>query len=440
MDAVHGGQEVKSATFGRATLFLVVLGYYWVTLQPFPDLGLLSTADPWAGNSNLLNQAVAIGLFGLLAIVALRHPLLREVAQPRGLLIALFGWFALTSLLAADPATALRRVVMAAMVCVGASIFLLLPRDEKQFAKLLGTGLLALLALCYWGVVFVPARAIHQSTDVVEPLLAGLWRGFYSHKNVTAEAMAFTTFAGLFVWARWSRLMGALLIGLALFFLYKTGGKTSLAMVPAMIALAWAVMRWRRARYPLVIGGLGLFNFVAIGSSIWPGVQKFVDSLGIDATFTDRVEIWQLAFSAIRSKPLTGYGFQSFWQTETLVYGGGNVETWAVNAANSHNAYLEAIINAGVPGLILVIVWLVLRPLGDVARAERSDNDRALTRLFVQIWLYGIFAASLESSFFANAGPIWFTILVGVFGLRYQGRAQVVAQRERTAAMEVAHA
>jgi O-antigen ligase len=273
---------------------------------------------------------------------------------------------------------------------------------------------------------------------VVEPLLAGLWRGFYSHKNVTAEAMAFTVFAGLFVWARWSKFVGALMVGLALFFLFKTGGKTSLAMVPAILVVAWAFMHCRKLRYPLVIGGLGLFNFVAIGSSIWPGVQKFVDGLGIDATFTDRVDIWQLAFSAIRQRPLAGFGFQSFWQTETLVYGGGNVETWAVYAANSHNAYLESIINAGVPGLILVLVWLVLRPIRDMKRVDESDNDPALTRLFVQIWLYGIFAASLESSFFANAGPIWFTILVGVFGLHYQGRAQVVAQPR--ALMEAAHA
>lgn len=440
IDAPHQARTGSAGQVGRAMLFLVVLAYYWVTLQPFPDLGLLSTADPWVGNSNLVNQAVAIILFGLLAIAALRHPLLGEIAQPRGLLIVLFGWFALTSLLAADPGTALRRVVMAAMVCIGASIFLLLPRDEKQFAKLLGSALLVLLGLCYWGVAFMPLRAIHQSTDVVEPLLDGLWRGFYSHKNVTAEAMAFTVFAGLFVWARWSKFVGALLVGLALFFLYKTGGKTSLAMVPAIIIVAWAFMRWRRARYPLVLGGLGLFNVAAIGSSVWPGVRTFVDGLGIDATFTDRVDIWQLAFSAIRAKPLTGYGFQSYWQTETLVYGGGNVETWAVYAANSHNAYLEAIINAGLPGLVLVLVWLVLRPIGDMARAEQTHNDRALTRLFVQVWLYGIFAASLESSFFANAGPIWFTILVAVFGLRYQGRAQVVRQPAPAVQGGVAHA
>ncbi|MBI4922979.1 MAG: O-antigen ligase family protein [Devosia nanyangense] len=430
----HSGGHV-----GRALMFLVVLGYYWITLAPFPDLGLASLADPYSGSSNLLNQVVAIALFGALLVFALRHPLRHLVAQPRLLLAALFGWFTITSLMADDPGTALKRVAMAAMVCVGASIFLLLPRDEKHFAKLIGIGLLLLLGLAYWGVLFWPSRSIHQLTDVVEPLLAGLWRGEFGHKNVAAEAMAFTIFGGLFVWARWSKLVGAMLIGFALFFLFKTGGKTSLMMVPAMLVLAFAFERWRGLRLPIAVGGLGLFNLVAVGSAVWPPIQKLVAGLGIDATFTDRVDIWQLAFSAIGRRPLTGYGFQSYWQTETLVYGGGNVETWAVFAANGHNAYLDAAVNAGIPGLVLVVLWLVIRPIGDLARAEGSGNDPALTRLFLRIWLYGIFAASLESSFFVNAGPVWFTILIGVFGLQYQGRGQLVTRPRPALVGEAVH-
>ena len=45
--------------FGRALLLFVIIAYYWVSLAPFQDLSLASSADPWAGNSNLVNQAVA---------------------------------------------------------------------------------------------------------------------------------------------------------------------------------------------------------------------------------------------------------------------------------------------------------------------------------------------------------------------------------------------
>lgn len=436
--AAHAGAAERKGGIGRSLIFLVIFAYYWISLTPFPDLGLASTADPWSGNSNTTNQLVAIGMFAALVVFALRHPLRGQIAQPRLLLGALLGWFVITALLADDPSTALRRVVMAAMVIVSANIFLLLPRDEKHFARLLGVALAGLLALAYYGVIFMPSRSIHLSTDVVEPLLAGDWRGFYSHKNVAAPAMAFTVFGGLFVWARWSKLLGALLIGLALFFLFKTGGKTSLAMVPAMLVIAWAFERWKGMRFPIAVGGIALFNFIAVGAAVYPAIQNFISSLGIDATFTDRVDIWELAFSTIAKSPLTGYGFQSFWQTGSLVYGGGNVETWAVYSANAHNAYLEAAINAGIPGLILVVAWLLVRPVIDFGRAEESGNDPALTRLFLRLWLYGIFSSSLESFFFANAGPVWFTILLGVFGLQYQARNALV--RAPQPLMEPAHA
>jgi O-antigen ligase len=260
---------------------------------------------------------------------------------------------------------------------------------------------------------------------VVEPELAGLWRGFFGHKNVAAPAMVFTAFAGIYVMARWSRIVGLAMIALALYFLFRTGGKTSLAMVPAVLVVAWAFERWRGLRYPIAIGGLGLFNLFALGSAVWPAVQDFVGSLGIDASFTERVDIWRFALSHIGDHLLLGYGFQSFWQTGSLVYGGGLLETWAVTAANSHNGYLEAVINGGIPGLILVVMWIVVRPVGDLARAQETDNDPLLTRLFLRIWLYGIFAASLESSFFVNSGPVWFTVLVGMFGLHYQGRGRL---------------
>ncbi|MEO7222416.1 MAG: O-antigen ligase [Devosia sp.] len=416
-----------AGALGRALLFFVIIAYYWVSLAPFQDLSLASSADPWAGNSNLVNQAVAMALFAVLVGFVLNHPLRQEIAQPRLLLIGLLGWFVVTSLLADDPSTALRRVVMAAMIVVSASIVLLLPRNSEHFAKLFGTALAALLALAYFGVIFLPNLSIHQASDVVEPLLAGDWRGYISHKNVAAPAMAFTMFGGMFVWARWSKLPGAVLVVGAFIFLYNTGGKTSLGMVPLILVASWAFERWRSMRMPIALGGVALVNLVTVGSSIWEPMAKFVSGLGIDATFTERVDIWSLAFSAIAERPLTGYGISGFWQTESLVYGGGVLETWAVNAANAHNAYLETAMAAGIPGLILVVFWLIIGPVRDANRAIEAGNDSALTRLFTRIWLYGLYASCVESFFFANSGPIWITILIGVFGLRYQHRSQLVS-------------
>ena len=309
-------------------------------------------------------------MFATLAVFAFNHPLRHEIAQPGLLLGLLLGWFVVTAMLGDDPSTAIRRVVMAAMVVASASVVLLLPRNGEHFAKLLGLALAALLGLAYFGVIFMPHLAIHQATDVVEPLLAGDWRGFLGHKNSAAPAMAFTIFGGLFVWARWSKPFGAALVILACVFLYNTGGKTSLGMVPVILVLSWAFERWRSLRMPIALGGVVLFNLVTVGSAVWEPMAKLVSSFGIDATFTERVDIWSLAFSAIEQRPLTGYGISGFWQTESLVYGGGVLETWAVTAANAHNAYLETAMAAGIPGLILVVLWLIVGPVRDANRAS----------------------------------------------------------------------
>ncbi|MBR7560579.1 O-antigen ligase family protein, partial [Mycobacterium tuberculosis] len=77
--------------------------------------------------------------------------------------------------------------------------------------------------------------------------------------------------------------------------------------------------------------------------------------------------------------PFTGYGFQSFWQTEELVYSGGNVETWAVAAYNGHNGYLDTLLTTGIPGLVLTLIWLLFLPLRDIGRADKAANNPALT-------------------------------------------------------------
>jgi O-antigen ligase len=152
-----------------------------------------------------------------------------------------------------------------------------------------------------------------------------------------------------------------------------------------------------------------------------------VARLGIDPTFTNRIDIWRTGASAVADKPLTGYGFQLFWQTDEMVYNkGGGAANWAHAAFNGHNAYLDAVITTGIPGLVLTLVLLVWLPLRDVARAEARDNDPALTRLFIRIWLYGVFSGCVESLYFQSGSLLWFVFIVSIFGLRLQASAREI--------------
>ncbi|MEN5082944.1 O-antigen ligase [Bosea sp. TWI1241] len=431
--------EALRARFG-AVLFMATFLFFWVSLTPFVDLTGEAILDPSAGNSNRLNQIVSLMLFAGTLAYGLMHPLRHVILQPRLLLAPLFTWFILVSLLGAHPMLGIKATVLAVIVTINASIYLLLPSSERQFARMLGIGTLIVLGLSYYGVVFKPTLAIHQASELREPMNAGLWRGHFPHKNSAAAAMVIAAFFGLFVWSVWSRLAGAVIVAGAFFFLMHTGGKTSTAMLPAIILLAFVFERIRFLRIPIVIGGVGAFNLLAVGSAAFRPLGEFIAGLGIDATFTNRADIWRFAFGQFAERPLTGYGVKAFWQTSELVHSGGSVETWAVAAANGHNSYLDIALMTGLPGLAMTVLWVLVLPLRDISRMAPAVEHSPLTRLYTRIWLYAIFNAGLESLFFEGGNVLWFLLVVSLYGFRLQGSAALAETSRPAATGSFAHA
>lgn len=400
-----------------ATLFGFIFLFAFVSLSPFGDLSA-------EGGSLALDQLAALALALLALGFAAARGLLPMVLRPRLVLTLVFGWLAIAALLAPDAATALRRLFVTGLVALNASLLLVLPRNSRGFAMLSGVCVSIVLALCYIGVLVIPGRAIHQAGDLFEPQLAGDWRGVFDHKNVAAPAMVILVFFSLYLTRAWSGLAWGL-AALALVFLVATNGKTALALMPLALILAFVAENRPRTGAVLIVGLLLAFNLLTVGAAFVPAIGAFVESLGVDATFTARADVWNLALTAAAEHPLMGYGFQSFWQSEALLSSDFAYTTWAVNAAHAHNAYIEAVLDGGLVAMGLVVVWLVVLPLRDAGLAQARRADPLLTRLYLRIWLFGLFSACLESSFFSATSPVWFAILVAVFGLYFQARADL---------------
>ena len=428
LTATHprGVQPVAVSSAFGAALFLLMILFLWIGTNPYFDLEQVTGVTATASHSSLLNQLVTLALTGSIVFCGFNSPLRDSIFRPRTLLFLIFFWLFFTALLSAHPLIASRKVVLSILTAFNASVFLLLPRSERQMVRLLIAGALITLGFAYFGVVFLPQRAIHLATDTIEPMLAGAWRGHYMHKNAAAVALVLLSFFGLYAWSNGLRKIGVAIVVLCVFFLLHTGGKTATAMLPFIVVMSLIFNRWKWTRIPIAIGGVAAFNFVAVGAAVFPPLRDFVSSLGVDATFTNRSDIWRIAFSAIAAKPIFGYGLDSFWKTPEMVYAGGGGATWAVAAFNAHNAYLDMMINAGVPGLILVLIWLMVLPLRYLAEAEKSGNPSALTMLFIRLWLYGLYMSCMESIFFQNGGPLWFCTMAAIFGMRLQARAKLV--------------
>lgn len=429
------------AGIAAALLFTATLLFYLVTLTPFIDLSAIATGDAATAKSNTLNQIVYLALTAALWLTVVRSSARHLVARPRGILIVMLLWFAIVSAISPQPDLALKRVFLAMLTLVNGSILLLLPRSERQFAGMLALCCLGALALAYLGVLLLPHFAIHQASEIREPMSAGLWRGHFAHKNVAAAAMVVISFIGLYLFGTDRRLVGGMMVVLAAVFLAQTGGKSAIAALPGILAIAWAFERWRALRAPMVVLGIAAINILTIGCAMSPTIRALVAQTGIDPTFTNRVDIWKIGATAVLDKPLTGHGFQLFWQTDAMVHKGGAAAGWAYAAFNGHNAYLDMAITTGIPGLALTLVLIVWLPLRAMARAEATANDPALTRLFVRIWLYGILAACVESLFFQSGSLIWFMLVVAIFGLHLQASAHEIREpANHLRSLEPAHA
>ena len=414
---MRSGHGARGGWFPPA-LLVVLFVYFWIGLGPFPDPNASGLLEAFGSSSNLLNQIVVIGLSLLVVVVLVNHPARALVLRSYGVLAVIFCWLLFTALFSDVPGVAFRRIVYTMLVCLCASSLLLMPRDSDEFGRLMGACVLGAVLLSMLGVIAIPRLAIHQGSDALEQQLAGAWRGHFGHKNVAAGAMVFAVFVGIFVMKTRSFWWGAFTIAVSIVFLLNSGGKTAASMLPVVLIASWLFERGGPLRGLFLVGALGVMNYLLLSAAVSRETQDLLISFGIDPTFTDRASVWQLALGAVAERPILGRGFQSFWQMDSLVYGEGAESSWAVTAANAHNGYLEQLINGGVPLLLLVVIWLVLLPSYHAGLAFRRGLHPELTRLFVRCWLFMLFLSCLESFIFANGGPIWFTMLLAVFGLR----------------------
>ncbi|MGL4240100.1 MAG: O-antigen ligase family protein, partial [Beijerinckiaceae bacterium] len=55
----------------------------------------------------------------------------------------------------------------------------------------------------------------------------------------------------------------------------------------------------------------------------------------------------------------------------------------------------------------------------DYHRAEGLAENREIAGMFLMIWLFVSLGQCLEVYYFRRADPVWFALLIAVFGLRF---------------------
>ena len=403
----------------RGIVFVGAFSLAWITLAPFQSLGRASVLDVQTGNevvTYFVFTALA-ALAALLVVPRLRYILACVKPWP---VWGMVLWLCLTSVISTDPGTSLKRLAFMFIV-VGLWVCLFLfPRDQRELARLLAWSAGLLLALSLGGVLFMPELAVHQASDVMEPQLAGDWRGTFEHKNGAAAVFSCCVFIGLFAARSGLPLLGSLIALGSTVFVFASGGKSStmLLLLAFGIGMIWEWSQSKVLRVMLAMTPLAFLLAFGVGAVLFPPLGDLTAKLPLDTTFTGRTDVWQYAADNLGGHLLTGHGFQAFWGTAERLYGSSDAG-WAGTAAHAHNGYLDMVVETGLPGLLLAVAFLVILPIRDVFAAKHLKVNAALLTMLTQIWLFGIYLSALESFFFSRASSIWVIFIFAVFGLRY---------------------
>ncbi|WOH76894.1 O-antigen ligase [Bradyrhizobium sp. NDS-1] len=424
LERLNAGQAARCLV-AVASLLLVL-----VTLDPFPDLRNPDISNVVGGRMAL--TYVSWGLLAAIAVLfvaATDGPALKSLVTP--LHLCLVGWLIISIVLSESRGVSIQRFVLLASVTSLAVVLPLLPPTQRSFNMCLGAAALVLLALCYLGVFLAPQYSIHTALDIAEPQLAGDWRGSFGHKNVASPVMTILVYVGIYLSAVGSFVMGPVIAALAGIFLIFTGGKTSSVLCLAIYALASLVYvtpgLWLKRIMCFV--PLIAMNLLTVGSVLSPALGAMTRLLPLDPTFTGRSAIWEFALAAVAEKPMIGHGYAAFWDDVTARQTTQGAE-WATSAAHSHNSYLDLVVTIGLPGLLLVILVFVLAPLGNFHAAQAHNRSGALAKLFLTVWLFGLYYGATETFLLERQNPIWFLFALAVAGLHYLARFQCVTRTE----------
>ena len=144
--------------------------------------------------------------------------------------------------------------------------------------------------------------------------------------------------------------------------------------IPVLLASSLMVIGpgYVRARMGILLGGLAVL--AAFAALIFtPLNQHFVPEDSVTSVST-RQEMVTTSLDALRQFGVAGTGVGSFQEVYSLFEDPNRVDLTYLNHA--HNDYLELVLEAGLPGAIMLFLflWWWVRAIGAVARSPAADH------------------------------------------------------------------
>lgn len=244
--------------------------------------------------------------------------------------------------------------------------------------------------------------------------------GIYPQKNYLGLVAVTSSLLGLYkitfgrgLW----RFAGVCVWLAALVLLLASQSKTSLGLAflaPAaalgVAVFAHQIRLWSGLIVFATIGFLLFVFFLGEAAFIW-NFSSLAQAIFGDPTLTSRTEIWAFSSDMINQRPLFGYGFGSFWSTGDTGPVARLAPGFVARLNHSHNGYYDMIIQVGLVGFVLFLVFLfcLLNTAGAAVRRRFK-----LSWLFLTLVIYVMSSNLVETSYFYGFGSSMTLLLVAL--------------------------
>jgi O-antigen ligase len=409
-----------------ATLLLAaLLVFELIGIYPFVRLeaGSGGVADGDAKRRLVLLAMFAVGF--LLSAARLREAL--RLAKACWPILLIIGLMSASVLWSRFPDLTIRRAIVYwiyFVIIVGATVWV---RPAERF-----------LAVC--AATCTLALAMDLVATVVAPGLSWTPIGLaaiHLHKNM-AGIFAFIALAFIgpqFFVARTPLVRFAIagVFAAGVLFLLLTQSKNSIgAFAITWLAVLPSLVLLRSGRGPAALimalfASALAFAFFLSGAFDW-SLGTWVELGSGDASFTGRTDLWHVALGYINQSPFVGDGFGAHWSVPDAAHPLQDKPGWwsgnyrlMLRYNQSHNGYLDIVVQLGLAGIALVLVYLValFAALTRVFRLTPAGRRHTAPVYGVACLVIGILLMNtLESSLFfpsSSAGTILLLLSVLIF-------------------------
>jgi O-antigen ligase len=302
------------------------------------------------------------------------------------------------------PMNSVRRSVTLS-ICVSFGICCYFQLGLAKTIELLAKTTAVLAVLSLMAYYFVPALGRETALNYENAL-----RGVYSQKNSIGAAMllasnyfVFAAFGG----ARFG-IFSAMAAAATLACLVLSLSATSLIIFASIVLLNFWHYTERSWRLRVILGYLVAAMTLVVAIALIAAPAEVFALFNRDLTFTGRVPLWQMTLKAVAAKPILGYGFAGFWNTDSVLV----QRIWRTigwNAPDAHNGYIDVLLQLGVIGLALCIwIWGKI-----ISLTGRVAKNRSFKELY---WLIGFIIINVVLNLDEGSQPAatQFTLLIPV--------------------------